>query len=400
MKQAPYLTIAERKWSSGWFRSEQEVTFEILGPWTQLLKDAEQKQAAAADPTPRRTAAPDREPLRFTVHNEILHGPVLWPASLGLARINSKLVMSEEIRKLLLELFGTDEPVRISTRVGFLGGGTTSLSGDAPHREVREGRECPVIRRLSPGRGLFEHLDHMDVDGKFPRIEITEKKDGARVLLENMTLTSQMNRIHGDLYDTDFRFGIEKVQMVNANQQATEISGIHYDLDTNEDGDFVDFAAKLGSGKFKSPELAELKLDINEIHYDFTLRRLHAQTLENLMTAIKASYEKPVASVADVEQALTSPYKQYGVALLKHDPELAIDRIGIVTPEGEGVIKGVIRMKGVTEQDFEAGNAMGLIGKVDADLTIEVAQKLVEKIAERRHQRRHGHRPGLRQARR
>jgi hypothetical protein len=91
----------------------------------------------------------------------------------------------------------------------------------------------------------------------------------------------------------------------------------HYDLDTNEDGDFVDFAAKLGSGKFKSPELAALKLDINEIHYDFTVRRLHAQTLENLMTAIKVSYEKPVASVADVEQALTSPYKQYGIALLR-----------------------------------------------------------------------------------
>src|SRR5690349_22196314 len=37
VKQAPYLTIVDRKWTGGWFRSEQEVTFEVLGPWTRAL---------------------------------------------------------------------------------------------------------------------------------------------------------------------------------------------------------------------------------------------------------------------------------------------------------------------------------------------------------------------------
>ena len=30
VQEAPYLTIVERKWTSGWFRSEQEVTFEVF----------------------------------------------------------------------------------------------------------------------------------------------------------------------------------------------------------------------------------------------------------------------------------------------------------------------------------------------------------------------------------
>ena len=49
-------------------------------------------------------------PIRFTVRNEILHGPVLWPASLGIARVNTRLVLSDDIRKKLIETFGTDEP--------------------------------------------------------------------------------------------------------------------------------------------------------------------------------------------------------------------------------------------------------------------------------------------------
>jgi uncharacterized protein YdgA (DUF945 family) len=141
----------------------------------------------------------------------------------------------------------------------------------------------------------------------------------------------------------------------------------------------VDFIAKLGSGKFKSPELADIKLEVDEVHYDFTTRRLHAATLEQLLAAVKASYEKPVTTLTDVGDALTAPYKQYGIALLKYDPELDIDRIGIVTPEGEGVLKGVLRLKGATEKDIEAG-AAGILGKLEADLTITVTQKLIEKI--------------------
>jgi uncharacterized protein YdgA (DUF945 family) len=375
VKQAPYLTIAERKWSSGWFRSEQDVTFEVLGPWTRLMKDMVSKSAASATPAPAEMPV---EPLRFTVHNEILHGPVLWPTSFGIARVNSKLVMSEAIRSELIKEFGTDEPVRISTRVGFFGGGTTTLSGDA--NTVKSGKD----------KGAFSYdaykmdvsysgtFDRVNVDGNWPRFEISPEA-GGQIVVANMTLTSQNARIHGDLYDSDFRFGIEKVSVATPGQPTTEIENIRYDFDTTKNGDFVDFTAKLGSGKVRSPELADIKLDLNEVHYDVTMRRLHAATLEQLLAAVKASYEKPVTAMADVEAALTAPYKEYGIALLKFDPELDIDRIGIVTPEGEGVIKGVLRLKGVSEKDLEAG-ATGILGKIEADLTITVAQKLIEKI--------------------
>ena len=147
IQEAPYMSIVERKWTAGWFRSEQEVTFELLGPWLKAmnpatvlaeiekaeeaaaaegnaeLTDAETaaaqspEQAGAAEDAAQASAesgnaeAPEAEapdaaaavvpPIRFTVRNEILHGPVLWPASLGIARVNTKVVLSDDLRKKL-----------------------------------------------------------------------------------------------------------------------------------------------------------------------------------------------------------------------------------------------------------------------------------------------------------
>ena len=32
VEQAPYLKVVERKWTGGWFKSEQVVTFEVIQP--------------------------------------------------------------------------------------------------------------------------------------------------------------------------------------------------------------------------------------------------------------------------------------------------------------------------------------------------------------------------------
>src|SRR3954471_4982751 len=102
VKEAPYLSITERKWTGGWFRSEQEVTFEVLGPWTRALNAtnildkiekggaatqpestpeavaAEAEAAAAAAAAPADTPAPANDaekpmipPMKFTVRKEI-----------------------------------------------------------------------------------------------------------------------------------------------------------------------------------------------------------------------------------------------------------------------------------------------------------------------------------------
>src|SRR6476659_10314 len=48
-QQLPYITVVERKWTGGWFRSEQEVTFELFSASThgQVPKTVREDRAAA-----------------------------------------------------------------------------------------------------------------------------------------------------------------------------------------------------------------------------------------------------------------------------------------------------------------------------------------------------------------
>ncbi|HEU4590234.1 MAG TPA: DUF945 family protein [Steroidobacteraceae bacterium] len=414
---APYLTIVDRRLTRGWFRSEQVVTFEVFGAWARAMnpaavyediRKAEEKRlghagaggdspaddgaqptdASAPDAASTPGAAPaaaestapaaPAKPLRFTVRNEILHGPVLWPFSLGLARVNTRFQMSDEVRKALVEVFGTDEPVRVSTRIGFFGGATTRLAGDGRTIKLKDGSGNIGYSDFKFDVSYSGTLDDVDADGTWARLEFHEN-GGSQIAMKDMKFESRSARLVGDLYDTDFLFQVGEMTVVGADKAETRVENLHYQADTDAKGDFLDVAVKLGSGEVSSKQLHDIGLQISEIHYDFTLHHLHTQTLAKMSAAMKQAYSQPVSNLTDFESHIFTPLKDYGLQLLNFDPELTIDRMGVVTPEGEGVLKGVVRLKGVTPADFRSGS-MTFLGKIDSDMTIDLAQKLVDKI--------------------
>ncbi|MEJ0087139.1 MAG: YdgA family protein [Pseudomonadota bacterium] len=415
VETAPYLAIVERKWQRGWFTSEQEVTFEVLGPWLRALNSktvmdelgkaqaqlpppspqadestpvetpapgeaaASAPDAAASEAPPAEPAAAEIAPIRFTVRNHILHGPVLWFSGFGIARIDSQLVLPETVRAELQKVFGEKSPLQVSTRVHFFGGGTTTFSGDARKLELAGKGHSLSYDAFKVNIGYSAHVDDVEVDGSWPRLEIVDNEKGARILMEGAAITGTSHRVRGDLYDGDFDLSIETSRVTGADKQVTEVADLHYAVDTTIDDDFMDIALKIGSGAVKAKEIEQLGVSFDEVHYDFTVRRLHVDTLVKMTKAIKASYATPVTTAAELDAAITQPMKEYGLALLKHDPELVIDRIGVATPDGDGYIKGIIKLKGVNEGDLSAG-VMGMLGKLEADIRIEMAQKLVGKL--------------------
>jgi uncharacterized protein YdgA (DUF945 family) len=424
VEAAPYLTIVERKWTGGWFTSEQEVTFEVFGAWMRALNPAtvlreggqdtaaenadaqlaevleamDEAEAAAADSSATLPESPGAatddaseaeqspeepkpvEPIRFTVRNRILHGPVLWPFSLGIARVDSQVVLSEEARQAITDFFGTDQPVQVRSRVGFFGGGSTRFSGDGRTVKLKNDAGAISYDDFRFDVCYSKKLDDIETEGRWPRVEFTDTAKGGSVMIEDVTFESESERLSGDLYDTDFDFSVKKATITNPAKSVTTADKIHYVADTEVKDGFLDMALRFGSGKIVNPELSAIELQLNEIHYDFTMRHLHIETLAKLIGAFKELYKTPLADPKQVETLFVEPFKEHGVALLTHDPELVLDRIGIVTPEGEGVIKGVLRLKGATAEDFTAAGPMGLIAKLDAEITIEVAQKLLEKL--------------------
>jgi uncharacterized protein YdgA (DUF945 family) len=181
------------------------------------------------------------------------------------------------------------------------------------------------------------------------------------------------------LYDGDFKLSVDQARVAGADKDVTEVAGLHYILDSTIDDDFMDVAFRFGSGAIRSKAIEQLGVRLEEVHYDFTVRRLHLETMERMMKSMKEAYARPLASTTDIDAALTQPMKEYGLELLKHDPEFVIDRIGATTADGDAYLKGIIKLRGVNEQDLAAG-AMGLVPKMEADINFQLAQSLIKKL--------------------
>jgi uncharacterized protein YdgA (DUF945 family) len=188
--------------------------------------------------------------------------------------------------------------------------------------------------------------------------------------MRDLKLDGGAKRIVGNLYDTDLDFRMGEISFVGADGGATSMQDLSYVIDTDSEGDFVSFATRMGTGAVESRELEEKGIAIESMHYDVTVRRLHIETLEKFLTAIDASYLEAAAGTAVTDR---------GFELLKHDPEFVLDRVSIETPDGEAVLKGLFKLKGVTEKDLKMG-VLSLIARLDADLTLESPRKLVDGI--------------------
>ena len=319
------------------------------------------------------------EPLRFTVRNEVLHGPVLGFSGFGIARVDSHLVLSEETRKKIAEIFGPKDPLEVSTRIRFFGGGTTTLKSEGRKITPKEGKAEITWETFKVAIGYSRNFDRYDMDGKWPKFEVKDAEDGTHFVMDSMSLEGDGKRVRGDLYDGDFTFRIEKLNVAGKGQEQIEVGDLHYIVTSATKNDFMEIGAKLGTGAIKSKQLSAMGIELKEIHYDFSMRRLHAETLEKMMAAVKAMYAKPVTNTLEAQEVMFAPFKEYGVELLKYDPEFVIDRIGLETPDGDGYLKGVISLKGATADDFATGS-MGIVSKIRADLTIDVSEKMIQKF--------------------
>jgi hypothetical protein len=234
--------------------------------------------------------------MRFTVRNEILHGPVLWPFGFGIARVNSKIDMSDDIRKFMVEYIGTDEPVRVSTNIGFFGHATTHFRGDGRTIKIKDTPGTFSYDDFDLAVGYTKNFDRTDVDGHWPRLEFADADKGETILVKDMKLDGDSKRVLGDLYAGTFKFSVGETRVVGSDKAETLLEDLHYGGVVDVNDDFMNMSLQLGTGKVRNKELADLKLDINEIHYDFSFHRLHAPTVQKMIDTMKKIYTQPLVA--------------------------------------------------------------------------------------------------------
>ena len=169
--------------------------------------------------------------------------------------------------------------------------------------------------------GYGSHFNSVDIDGDWPKFDFAGRA-GESFRMRGMALSGDSKRVLGELFDTDFNFKIDEMSFVDQQKSETSVVKIHYVVKSSLEDDYMDIGAKFGSGKVTNEQLKALSLELNEVHYDFTLRHFHAATLDKMVTAMKAMYSQPIDNAAALDAVLTKPLKEHGLELLKHDPEL------------------------------------------------------------------------------
>jgi uncharacterized protein YdgA (DUF945 family) len=398
LELTPYLGVTERKYRRGWFRSEQWLTFELFGDFLPAIrgKSANADAPSAGHPMPAaapmvvsdsaaqpEVPAPEPEvaprPARLVLHNTIHHGPFPRLSNFGLARIDSQLVLSEQTKAQLAKVFGAKEPFSIRTTVGVLGGSVTRLRSPAL-RDAPFGKQGGKLTwdgfaaEIDVGR----RADRLKFEGGVPQLRVVEA-DSA-MTLKGLRFDGDLSRALRTLYSGEAKLSIDELAVASTTGQSFSMRNVLYAADADLKGQYLDVVARIGVGPVDSKQL---KLD--SVHYDFTIKRLHAETLEQLSAGLRDSFRANInGTSADTAAAEASAImaKQIG-QLLTHDPEFQIDRFSIALPAGEALLTGVIQTKGITAKELTASASMAavLMTKISADLDLRIAEKFLTELA-------------------
>lgn len=310
-------------------------------------------------------------PVSVTLRNVIHHGPLPGFSGLGIARVEHSLAFDDATAKELAKAFGDRPPVSAVTRIDFSGGGYTELAG-APGSYQRDDGKL-TWQGLTGTVRFTNAMSSYSADLTAPGVSVTGK-DGVTASLNAFSLKMDQVRMAStqNLYLGTLNARVQSAALTKGGKTEFELKNLAMSSEvTSKDAEFLDIA-----GRFRADEFASAALSGTNAEYAFSARHLHAQSLDKLSTAMQQARQSAGSNDAAAQQAgMQQVFASHGLALLRHDPVIAIERLGFVGKDGETKLAGTVRLVGVTDADM--ANPMGLVAKVDLEATLKVAEALL-----------------------
>ena len=365
----PMIKVAERKYMPGVFSSVEEVTFEFNREFfDQLMKSRqpEQQVPAAAETL-------DPSPMRFTVRNEVKHGPFPGFTGIGMGRIDTKLVWSKELRAQLDKFLPGREPVEITTQLALLGGASSHVT--SPAFELKDEKMSLAWQGFEGDFSVGRNLGTIGCDATAPGVSMHDA-EGAGAKLETLKITCDGKRVFDALYTGTVNFEIANIEgSAKGGASPLRVQKLSYSSDVRAEGDYLDMAMKAGAAAFTF-----MQYELADVKYELSMRHVHGPTYAALSrkmqdTAMSSMSGDPAASLA-----LAGALAEYGPLLLEHSPQLVIDHVGFSAPEGEFGIKGTVALAGFKKDDLAtAQSRAALVGKVVANADVWISEGLLNK---------------------
>jgi uncharacterized protein YdgA (DUF945 family) len=370
------VKVAERKYTPGVFSSVEEVTFELNRQFFDQFRKARQagqQQSGEQDQEEKDAVDEASPPMRFTMRNEVKHGPLPGFTGVGTGRIDTKFVWSREVRAKLDEFLPRREPVEISTLLGLLGGASSHVT--SPAFDFKDEKTTLGWQGFEGDFSVGRNMGSIACDATAPGLSLHDA-DGGGAKLETMKLTCDGERIFDELYNGTVNFEVASIEG-NAKDGTSpmRMQKLSYSSDIRADGDYMDMAVKFGIGA-----LNYMQYDVSDVRYQLSLRHLHGPTYAALMRKIQNTTLSSMGGDPAASLALAGAFGEYGPQLLEHSPQIVIDHIGFSSAEGEFGIKGTAELAGFKKDDLAtAQSRAALVAKVVANADVWISEGLLNK---------------------
>jgi uncharacterized protein YdgA (DUF945 family) len=390
----PIFKVKSHTYERGWFSSQETtelvINRRLTGPYEGMLPDNIRPLLGST--------------IRFT--NTVKHGPFpdlanfdLRPAS---AIVTTRFDMSDSTRKTLALFFGDKEPITVTNRLGFGGGGELkidipafdyeeALSGvkvkwqgftlnvDYSHgfRQYRTDASSPSFSLEAASKGMV-HFDGVRYISDI-RPGATGVKLGTSELTVNNVQFNWKDSIPYSIKLNDLVYLLTRVhvgEFINPSGEFkpsnVSLKGLHYQIVTSEEDPYINSRGKLGFDTFSYNDqvYGPMRLDVSANH-------LHGPTLLKLDQAISQIPIEGVDPVA-LRKSYVSTVKKYGLPLLENDPRLVVNDFYLKMPAGEASLKGQLALNGLKDSDLK--DPLLVLKRVQVNAQMSLPRQTLESL--------------------
>jgi uncharacterized protein YdgA (DUF945 family) len=389
----PGVKVVENSVAKGLLSSVHTATLDIG-----CAADAVGAVATGAVPVSDKPAATDapaaaaRKPLQITWRDTVRHGPLPGGQGVGLATIDSELVLPPEAAAQLAKVFGKQPALSVHTALAF-GGTYVSTLQSPPFKIAEEGKgdidwqglRATVRGKLSGGlaAGSTYTLEAPGLNlnlGSAGSLRIGKMSMQGEVLPSaDASLLMAPSKGSGAIASMAFSFTPPQADAKPVN---VLFEGLQFSSDAKLDQGLFSTVSKM-SAKGRVDDFA-----IDKVEMQVSMNRIHAATYQALMGTLMqqaASCNKPADEAAAAKRlaALNEDMQKAFGALLAHNPEYALDRLAIELGGKTAELSYRLGTKGVTSADAQTPMQALLTTKGYGAASIKVQRGWIEQVVKK-----------------
>ena len=339
--------------------TEAKVTLEKIAPLVRVKAFNYDKSLLGATRTMTLQFGCDDKPLQMTWRDQIKHGPFPGFTGFGAATVDSELLLSDETKAQLKANYGLEVPaLKVKSVVALNGDVTSDATLPAISGKLPDGTQL-----IWQGMTLHSVQTGATVDYEVvvPGFEMRALEKGTSLKLSGAKVKGLTN--HGKFWWAKLGSStgeVSKIEMT-AKQGGKEFKMLASHLQSTSssklEGEMMSASSEM-KGQF---EFDKIKLE--KVQIASSVKRLHAPTLDAMMTAIFSqngaallcsNFADPQTREAlqqQVAKQLVNMLQESALKLLAFNPEYSVDKMAASYLGKEGELSYSLGVQGVTADE-------------------------------------------------